>query len=146
MRENRPKKAHSAACFHSVPDPPPSRPLSLKAVSGLQKWHEKDYATFELINMFDKLNRTLYLKNDFKHTNTIEESGVFLSVYFHRKQNGAAIYGEFWGEYPLNFLTGAHNLRVAPFAPFVFQIWFCACDYIFPGTTKPMINKNSFVA
>jgi len=44
--------------------------------------------------MFDKLNPTVYLENDIKHTNTIKDSEVFLSVYFQRKQYGAAIYGD----------------------------------------------------
>lgn len=45
--------------------------------------------------MFDKLTPPVYPENNIKHTNIVEECEVFLSVYCHRKQNGAAIYGDF---------------------------------------------------
>lgn len=48
--------------------------------------------------MFDKLTPPVYPENNIKHTNIVEECEVFLSVYCHRsrhrKQNGAAIYGD----------------------------------------------------
>ena len=93
--------------------------------------------------MFHKLTPTVYLENDIKHTNTIEESEVFLSVYFHRKQYGAEIYGDFWSEYPLNFLTRAQTSRWRH-SGFCFPNMVLCVRWNFPGNEQTN-DKQKFL-